>query len=734
MGGPILRDRVWFFGNVRTVGTHQDVPNLWGNTNAGDPDVWTYERDESVKVRNANAKLTTSMRLTWQATRRNKAGFYIDYTKNCTGSAYQRGGSQCRQPGDGWTAAGPGIGPGVATTSPESGSIWDDRAKIMQASWSTPLSRRVLIDAGFSSFFTRWGDVRPHGVLTGFIPVTEQSTAAGTPFSNFIYRGWNATLSTNQQHATWRASAAYVTGGHSLKAGYQAAYMVAKNTTFVGQQISYRFFNTVPNQLTQRVGPRMVSDRTRYDVLYVQDQWTRDRLTLQGGLRYEYARSWHPAGENGIIDAHQFGDAFTFPRTDGVRGYHDITPRMGAAYDLFGTGRTALKVSVSKYLQSPFNGEAYTINNPGVTLVQTTSRTWDDENGDRVADCDFMNPVRNGECGPWSNLNWGSSVQTTEVNPAVLAGWGVRNWDWQFSTGVQHEILPQVGVDVSYNRRWWGNFFLTHNRALGPDDYDTVTLMAPSHPGLPGGGNYPVTFLTRNTNSLLGVSSPYYTTTKDFGDDTRYWHGVDVAVNARMRSGILFQGGTSTGRGVNDTCEIEVARFGRPERLVGADQTPACRFTERWLTTFRGLATYTVPKVDVLVSAIVRSQPNASPGGGVGTNGSSRSANYQMNASQFLQATGQALRTGLSSQSVDLLLPGQLYGERVNVVDMRFAKILRFSRTRTNIGLDLYNMFNSNTPIGYQQTFEAGTNGASWMQPSSVLLPRFARVNVLFDF
>jgi hypothetical protein len=74
------------------------------------------------------------------------------------------------------------------------------------------------------------------------------------------------------------------------------------------------------------------------------------------------------------------------------------------------------------------------------------------------------------------------------------------------------------------------------------------------------------------------------------------------------------------------------------------------------------------------------------------------------------------------------------WGDRVNVVDMRFAKVLRFSRTRTNIGLDLYNMFNSNTPIGYQQTFEAGTNGASWMQPSSVLLPRFARVNVQFNF
>jgi hypothetical protein len=243
-----------------------------------------------------------------------------------------------------------------------------------------------------------------------------------------------------------------------------------------------------------------------------------------------------------------------------------------------------------------------------------------------------------------------------------------------------------------------------------------------------------VTFLTRNTNNLLGASDPYYTSTRDFGDDIRYWHGVDVAFNARMRSGILFQGGTSTGRGVNDTCEVEIARFGGPQRLVGADQVPACRFTERWLTTFRGLATYTVPRVDVLVSGIFRSQPNASPGGGVGTNGSSRSANYQMNAIQFLEATGQALRPGMSSQSVDLLLPGQLYGDRVNVVDMRVAKILRFGGTRTNIGLDLYNMLNANTPIGYQQTFEAGTNGASWMQPSSVLLPRFARVNVQFNF
>jgi hypothetical protein len=142
------------------------------------------------------------------------------------------------------------------------------------------------------------------------------------------------------------------------------------------------------------------------DALYVQDQWTRGRLTLQGGLRYEHVRSYFPEGENGVVEANRFSPAFTFPRTEGVRGLNDITPRMGASFDLFGTGKTALKVSMSKYLQAAYNGDVYTINNPAVTLQTTTTRGWNDltfpvgdpRRGNYVADCDFMNSVANGEC------------------------------------------------------------------------------------------------------------------------------------------------------------------------------------------------------------------------------------------------------------------------------------------------------------------------------------------------
>ena len=164
------------------------------------------------------------------------------------------------------------------------------------------------------------------------------------------------------------------------------------------------------------------------------------------------------------------------------------------------------------------------------------------------------------------------------------------------------------------------------------------------------------------------------------------------------------------------------------------DGQASCDTAEPWLTSVRGLGSYTVPKVDVLVSAIFRSQANAQPGASPGTNGASRSATYRMTAAQFLAATGRPLATGLATQDVDLLLPGALYGDRINAVDMRFAKVLRFGRYRANVGLDVYNLFNANTPTTYETVYDPATNGARWMQPTAVLLPRFMRFNVQVDF
>ena len=92
-----------------------------------------------------------------------------------------------------------------------------------------------------------------------------------------------------------------------------------------------------------------------------------------------------------------------------------------------------------------------------------------------------------------------------------------------------------------------------------------------------------------------------------------------------------------------------------------------------------------------------------------------------------------ALPTGLTT--VNLLNPGELYAlERTNVVDMRFAKIVGFAGRRTDVGIDLYNLFNSNVTTAYQQTYEYATNGAAWLRPTAIISPRLARFHVTFNF
>ena len=201
-------------------------------------------------------------------------------------------------------------------------------------------------------------------------------------------------------------------------------------------------------------------------------------------------------------------------------------------------------------------------------------------------------------------------------------------------------------------------------------------------------------------------------------------------MNARTSQGLTLQGGFSTGGGIRDICDITAAL---PE-LLGSQQVSSCKVNEVWLWNWRGLANYIVPKIDVQVSAILRSQANTTPGGQIASNGASLSANYAITNAQVIAAIGRPLAGNAQNTTVDLTLPGELYADRINSVDMRFAKILRFGRTRTNVGIDLYNMLNANTGTAFQQTFDPLNNGATWLRPTQILNPRFVRFNVTMDF
>jgi hypothetical protein len=772
LGGPIKRDRLWFFANLRAWANASVIDGIFANRFAGDASHWDYSADSSIESRQAEARKIAAIRLTAQVTPRNRLTFSHDYQRRCGGSSLREDGEGCRKAGSDWIASGRTFG--ADTVSPETFPGYHDFPyNTTQITYSAPVSSRTLIEAGYSRFtygYARFGMAAPDGLMD-LIPVTEQSSIYGR--TNFSYRGVFDPLDfgfndNDALNSSWRASLSYVTGAHNMKVGYTGTFIEVHNGRVPNNtQLRYTFNANAPVSAAcpaggaPRLCPVSVSymlasrweqhDRTQTIGLYAQDQWTVGRLTLQGGIRYDRAWSWAPAEGNGTSTTSPFNSApISFERTVSVRGYNDITPRFGIAYDVFGTGKTAIKINGGKYLEAATGDVIYSSNNPAARIVTRVgsggagnpARGWVDGNRNFVVDCDLRNPLAQDalatggdQCAALggNNLNFGNANPgSTTINPDILGGWGVRPYDWQFGASVQHELVPRVSVEAAYNRRWWGNFFVTDNTLTTAADYDTYSLVIPEHENLPGGGQTAQFVAITQAANARGAQN-FMTTEKDYGDPrTAYWHGVDFTATARLGVGLNLQAGTSTGRAIRDICTVTSAL---PE-LLGTARVDSCDVTENWSTSFRGLASYTVPKIDVLVSASMRSIEIAG-GGGVASNGGSLAANYVVPNTVIQQSLGRLPANAIATQTttVNLLNPGQLYTlQRTSLVDMRFAKILRFAGRRADVGVDLYNLFNSNVTTAYQQTYEYVTNGAAWLRPTAIAAPRLARFHVTLNF
>jgi hypothetical protein len=741
-GGPIVRDRLWFFGSYRKLNTETAVEGIVGNANAFDLSRWNWVRDDSLNGRLTAGRSIYIGRVTAQAAEKHRVSVNWEYQRRCDGSPLKAETDGCHTRGANWVAVAAG-----GTTSPEaSNNYLDVPYTVLQGRWTNPLTNRLLLEAGGTYFSYRHAggflSLPPDGIFD--IGVTELSTAinpaTGAPYgprSNYVYRAVSEYRDDTASPNNWNASLAYVTGSHSVKVGYQAAFQAASTIRHSNPTLlSYDFNQGVPTGFTVRIPEWGTADRTWTQSFFVQDTWTRRRLTLQGALRYDRAWSYSPAGLSGnTVAAPQLGlAAITFPRTPSVDAFNDITPRFGVAYDLFGTGKTALKFNGGRYLGNATNGGAYTRNNPAVRTVSTVSRGWTDD-GDRIVECNLAILTVNGECAALTgnNLNFGGlSGNIEQVNQDTLRGWGARDYDWQWSIGVQQEVLPRVSVDVAYSRRSFHSFIVTDNQLRNPSQYDAWTINAPSDPRLPGGGGYPITLYTP-TAAAAGVPAQNYITWEtDFGPArSSYWQGVDFTVNARIRQGLTLQFGTNTGRKIDDTCATVVK--------IDSPNPRNCRLSPTFQTTLRGLAAYTIPRIDVLVSAAVRSQPPLDLGvADAATNGATWNVPNTVVQQLLSRLPPGAPPNGTTAVRL-LDNEHRLYGDtRRTQVDLRVAKIFRLGKKRLDVGVDAENLFNTNYPMAYDSTYQYSVGntatGGTWNNPTAIYTPRYARLNFTVSF
>jgi hypothetical protein len=663
LGGPLKQNKLWFFFSHRYWGVDRLVADTFWNKN---PPGLLYEPDLARQAHFQSIYPANNLRLTWQASPKHKLTVYYDRQSRCT----------CFE----------NIGRGIQPEA--SNHRVTPIGYLAQVKWTAPITNKLLLQAG-STLYNYYLDAQKQPGVTDFPSTLDSATGRR-------YNSATQYMDGLTQLPQSIASMSYVTGTHALKIGMTLTIGKEDSWLTSNGDINYTVNNGEPTSVTLRATPIHTQAWIKPDLgLYVQDQWTTRRLTLNLGLRYDYFNGMVPRQE---LDAGTYIPARTFEPVYDVPKWNDLSPRLGASYDLFGNAKTALKVSVNRYLAAQTTSFANS-QNPVNTTVANTTRPWADTNRDAIP--------QESELGPLANPNFGRQIVTTRTDDAVREGWFKRGFNWETSVGIQHELIPRMGVSVSYFRRWYGNFTATDNLNVTPGDYDQYCITAPSDTRLPGGGGFPVCGLydIRPEAFARGVDNQV-TFTEKFGKETDVYNGVDAGVTARFGR-LTANAGLSTGRTETNNCAA----------IVDSPQKRFCDVSPPFLFDYRGFWSYTLPW-EFIVSGTFQSQPPPQI-----------LATATVTAAQILPSLGRPLAGGVRTVSVELIEPGTLYGERMNMMDLRFAKTFRSGRVSVQPQFDLFNVFNANSVL-----FQNNTFGPEWLRPTTILTPRFAKVGVQIKF
>jgi hypothetical protein len=657
-GGPIVRDRVWFYGSARRWANFNKLPgvtNKDGSQTIDDTRFGAFTGRGTVQM--GDTRITGSYG--WHP--RDRPGYMIEQLNG----------------------------------APEAFNAYPNRPYLVQVRTTSTLTSRLLLETGYTR--NHW-----HAELR-YAPTVRQATCfvawnqcpAGTDYGdirkNDILRDWRwngppSGFSTYDMPSdVFMTSVSWVTGAHNLKIGL--AYSTGDVNIDTGQNngsIEQRYRNGVPFSVSISATPTVRRTGLDKDIgVYVQDSWTRGRLTVNPGIRFDYIKSiikdqTAPAGRWAPERVFTQADYPSIPR------FADVSPRFGASYDLFGTGRTAVKGAVGRYLQN-FGDNLAANYNPGGG--GSTTATWTDPNGDDIA--------QESELGPLANPNFWAPAGRPVPDPDMQ-----RPYQMLYNVAVQHEVARGLSVTLGYYHRRYHDMLWTDNLATTHADYSIIPIPDPR-------GNGETLEVYSINPAKFGLVNQFVTNSSG---NSRTYHGIDLSFIARLRNGAQLQGGVNSGKTRITDCQV--------------DDPNSLRFCDRsypFATQFKLSGTVPLPyafRVSGLYTGL--------PGQLTDREGDFTGLDFPVSYSVV-----RAIAPGLTQPSVNLRLSraGEYTLKRSNQVDIAFSRDFNINGMRVRPQVDIFNALNANPVINAITAF-----GPALLQPREILAARLMRLNLRIEF
>jgi len=558
VGGPILRDRAWFYTAFRYLGVNKTVADSYFDA---DPDPFKYSPDFTRPGIDDGHIRSITGRVSLQVGSKDKVTYYHDEQDKVRAH---------------W---------GIASNiPPEASAIQATPTSFVSVSkWTRTQTNRLLFDAGFAVYDQEYQENYQPGVFAN--PSNPAVTYVDNS-SGKTQNAWNNPADHFSKLFTESIAANYVTGSHLVRFGgtlSQAKWRLTQQYTHDIQPVTYNGISAATGALVPvSVTLRLPTDRRNAidaDLgLFVQDKWTIKRATINAGLRFDMLRT---STEAETLPAGSFNAAQTYSDcpdginnlnagcTGRVLNWKDLSPRIGVSYDLTGNGRTAVKASYARYVNGVglAAGSTTDNNNPETTVGLSDVRQWNDADHNN-SPFDAAGNLVTSELAASTSTTFGrNQPSTTTTDPAVLSGWGVRGYNDEYTISASHELMPRVSINGGWYRRSFGNQTVTvDNRygfnvpGIGNTYSDPFCVNAPLDANLPGGGGYQVCGLYDLTTAAtvpLRPSSSTLTFSSNYGNgETNIYEGFDLTIIARPKAGAMLQGGINAQKRIYDQCNL----------------------------------------------------------------------------------------------------------------------------------------------------------------------------------